>query len=55
MPFGKTLYGGGGGSLKKLMSLGGQEENVSGKENPPPHDFINERSLNHLFNIQELR
>ena len=54
VPFGKTLYG---GSLKNLMSLGGQEENVSGKANSPrpPRDFINERSLNHLFNIQELR
>ena len=25
-----------GGSLKSLMSLGDQEENVSGKENSPP-------------------
>ena len=47
MPFGKTLSMGGtvgGITQKTLMSLGGQEENVSGKENSP-HNFINERSL----------
>ena len=52
VPFGKTLYMGGGHSWgviqKNLMSLGGQEENVSSKKNPPPPpplDFINERFL----------
>ena len=52
VPFGKTLFMGaqlGGVIQKNLMSLGDQEENVSGKENspapPPPCDFINERSL----------
>ena len=47
------FYGGGGAQLgghsKNLMSLRGQEENVSSKEilfpPPPPRDFINERSL----------
>ena len=46
-----TLWGGGGtvgGVIQKnLMSLGGQEEIISSKENSPgPRDFINERSLN---------
>ena len=42
VPFGKTLFIGGGGGAqleviqKNLMSLGGQEENVSNKENSPP-------------------
>ena len=54
VPFGKTLYGGGGAQLgghsKKFNAFGGQEENVSSKENSPaspplPRDFINERSL----------
>ena len=43
LPFGKTLFMGGGtvgGVIQKgLMSLGGQEENVSSKKNspaPPP-------------------
>ena len=49
-PFGKTRFyrGGGtvGGHRKHLMSLGGQEENFSSKENSPtPYDFKNERSL----------
>ena len=40
VPFGKTLFMGGGTvgggvTQKNLMSLGGQEENVSGKENFP--------------------
>ena len=39
VPLGKTLFIGGGtvgGSFKKnLMSLAGQEENVSSKENSP--------------------
>ena len=48
--FSKTLFMGGtvGGVIQKnLMSLGGQEENVSSKENSPgpPRDFKNERSL----------
>ena len=52
VPFCKTLdllAGGGtvGESFKHILSLGGQEENVSSKKNPPPpRDFINERSLN---------
>ena len=37
------------------MFLGGQEENVSSKENspapPPPHDFINERSLTQAYGV----
>ena len=41
--------GGGGhswGSFKKFNVFGGQEENVSSKENSPaPRDFINERFL----------
>ena len=42
-------FEGGGGAVgviqNNLMSLGGQEENVSSKKNPPtPLDFINERS-----------
>ena len=49
VPFGKTLFMGGaqlGVIPKNLMSLGGQEENVSSKEIlPPPRDFFNERSL----------
>ena len=54
VPFSKSLLWGGGGDTvegviqKNLMSLGGQEENVSSKENspaPPPRDFINERSF----------
>ena len=50
VPFGKTLFMGGGGAQlgghsKKINVLGGQEENVSSKENSPaPRDFINERS-----------
>ena len=42
VPFGKKLFMGGaqlGGHSKNVMSLGGQEENVSSKENspsPPP-------------------
>ena len=42
LSFGKTLFVGGGGEAqlgviqKNLMSLGGQEENVSSKEIPPP-------------------
>ena len=44
------LWGGGtvGGHSKKFNVFGGQEENVSSKENssaPPPRDFMNERSL----------
>ena len=41
VPFGKTLFiGGGEGTVggviqRNLMSLGGQEENVSSKENSP--------------------
>ena len=38
VPFGKTLFMGGtvrGVIPKNLMSLGGQEENVSSKENSP--------------------
>ena len=40
VPLGKTLFIGGGGHSwgviqKNLMSLGGQEENVSSKENSP--------------------
>ena len=49
VPFGKTLFMGGaqlGRSFKKFNVFGGgQEENVSSKENPPV-TFINERSLN---------
>ena len=50
VPFGKTLFIWRGGHSwgiiqKNLMSLGGQEENVSSKENSlPPGDVINERS-----------
>ena len=54
VPFGKTLFYRGEGTVgviqKNLMSLGGQEENVSSKENSPaPRDFINERSFNTSF------
>ena len=35
---------------KNLISLGGQEENVSSKENSPaPRDFIDEGSFNTSF------
>ena len=60
VPFGKTLFVRGGtvgGHSKKLNVFGrGQEENVSSKENspPPPHDFINERSLSWSQNIELL-
>ena len=44
VPFVKTLFMGGGGHSwghsKNLMSLGGQEENVSSKENSPGVVFI---------------
>ena len=45
-----TSFIGGESNLRvienSLMSLGGQTENVSNKENPPPiRDFMNERSL----------
>ena len=51
VPFGKALMGEHSWRVipKNLMSLEGQKENVSSKENsppPPPRDFINERSLN---------
>ena len=52
VPFGKTLFMGGGGHSwvghsKNLMSLGGQEEMSQVRKIPPapPRDFINERSL----------
>ena len=52
-----TFYGGGhswGVIQKGLMSLGGQEENVSSKKNSPapPRDFINKRSLNCRLGLQ---
>ena len=41
MPFGSDTFlfmeGGGGVTENNLMSLGGQEENVSYKENSPAH------------------